>query len=233
MHSSIVAALLAVAPLAAAHAVQVGHFEEIKIRQVSSAAAASTTDYSAILSECIPPSTLYGAYPTNAPTPPADIESFFATLSVTDVCAAETVAIPGSISADFHSYSSAIYSWYSVNGPIISSIDAALSSFEASASANPVCASFIQPVTATDTGLGICTSVTTGKAGGTTASASHSGSNTGSGSATASSAGSTASTSSSSGTSKSAADSLLVPRDNTVFLLGTLVAAYVAAMALL
>ena len=178
MLSNTALAVLAAVSVSFVSAEPVARFEEIKVRQVS----AQTTDYNAILSDCIPPSSIL-TVPTagTIPTAPADIESFL--LTVTDYCALST-AIPKSLSAEYASYYSAASSWAKVNGPAFSSQESALSKFYSSASANPVCSPILpSAVTAKTSGLGVCTAVTTGKGGSSTASASSGSGSSSSGSA--------------------------------------------------
>jgi hypothetical protein len=214
MLSNTALTLLAALSVSFVSAEPIAHFEEIKVRQVS----AQTTDYNAILSDCIPPTSIL-SIPTAgvAPTVPADIQSFLMTL--TDYCAAAT-AVPKSLSAEYASYYSAASSWAKINGPAFSSQEAAISKFYASASANPVCAPVLpSAVTAKTTGLGVCTAVTTAKGGSSTASAS-SGSGSGSGSGS-SSGGSSSSSAAKSGNGVAAV------------LIGGAFASFLAALAVL
>src|SRR5271156_4584886 len=102
MHSTVAITLLAAVPLVLGHAIEVVKYEEIKIRQLTSIpgaaptipGSAQTTDYSAIISDCLPPSSLL-SFPTNIPTPPADLESYIITL--TNPCGVVT-GLPASIS---------------------------------------------------------------------------------------------------------------------------------------
>ena len=218
MHSRIAIALLAALPLSVAHAVAGLQYKEIQLRQVTQVpGAAATTNPAAgavpssadLFTECIPPSTLYTFSPTNFPTMPSAIESALAT--VTDPCG--SFSLPQSLSAAWISYSSAAASWAKANEPALSSQDAAISSFEASLKSNPVCAS-LYPSTSAVTGttnLGVCTAVSTGAGG----------------SATVSSSGS----SSSGGSSKSSAsNNPATSRETTMLVVGTFLAACLAAV---
>lgn len=220
MGSKIVIALLAALPLSVAHAVQAPQYKEIQLRQVTSTlgfSAAATTSFADIYTQCLPPSSLFESPPTNSPTLPSAIESFFETVSITDPCA--TLSIPQSLSSDYVSYTSALVSWEKANGPALSSQAAALSSYEASVSANPVCMSLLSSystyssafVTPT-TGLGVCTS-------------SHSGAATATGSSSGSGSGNSS--------KNSASNNPAASRETTMLLVGSLLAGCVAAVVFL
>ncbi|OCK74113.1 hypothetical protein K432DRAFT_211650 [Lepidopterella palustris CBS 459.81] len=145
-------------------------YEEIKIRQVVSTAAAAATTFAAYSDPCIPPASLLTPPVTNSqPAAPTDVWSYLTAL--TNPCAVPTY--PASISAELSSYASAAKSWASVNGPALSSWEAALSSFEKNA---PSSCGFgqtpsivtgvpttIAGVTIATSGLGVCTTATTAK----------------------------------------------------------------------
>lgn len=215
MHSKIAIALLAALPLSVAHAVAAPNYKEIQVRQITSVPGAAVTSGNPSaampttniddLTQCFLPTSLIMSIPTDVPTPPAALESALTTL--TDPCA--TLAIPGSLSAAYLSYSSAVVSWAKANEPALSSQAAAISSFEASLSSNPVCASLLPSTsayTASATGFGVCTAVTTGH-------------------------GSTATGSSGNSSSKSSAsNNPATSRETTILLFGTFLAGCLVAV---
>jgi len=214
----IVIALLATLPLSLAHAVAEPQYKEIQLRQITQVPGAATTtglptalDTSLLaqITECVPPTSLLAAIPTDIPTPPPALGSF---LDVTNPC---SISVPQSLSSAFNSYYSAVVSWEKANGDHLSSYASAISSFEASVNTNPACASYSHPTyVAGTTGLGVCTAVTSSQGGSTT------------GSTTGSSSGSSSSSSSKSSASNNPATS----RETTILLMGTFVACFLAAV---
>jgi hypothetical protein len=131
---------------------------------------ATTTDYAAAVSACIPPTSLIVAitdYPTAAP----DVLSYLSTAG--DYCSITNV--PKSITADWASYTGALSSWEKVNGAKVSSELSAISSFYSSASGNPICKPYL-PSTAvagvTGCSGAAATGTTTGKGSSSTGAAS-------------------------------------------------------------
>src|SRR5262249_55407496 len=159
----------------------------------------AATSVLAQITECVLPSSLLTVIPTDVPTPPAAIESFLET--ITNPCG--KISVPQSLSSAFNSYSSAVVSWDKANEHLFSSYLSAISSFEASVSTNPVCASLYSQntyVTGT-TGFGVCTAVTSSQVGSAT--------------------GSTSGNSSSSSSKSSASNSPATSRETTILLMGT------------
>ena len=180
MYSQLVIAALAAS--VSANLLVPGHFpirRDIHVaRQTASAASASGTGLS---DEDCQSSILSIA--ESVPTPDAALSSYEATYSPTDSC---SYSVPSSLSSDYSSYSSAVYSWYSANSDAMSSIISECPQYAAETSEVSECS-------ATATGTGSSDSSATGTASGSSETGSSStGTSTGS-SASASASGSGAS----------------------------------------
>lgn len=139
MYSQLV--IVALAASASANIVLPGHLpirrDLQNLARQTTAAASTATGTSGTLSDdaC---QTAILSFADTLPTPDAALESYEATYTASDSC---SYSVPASLSSDFDSYTSALYSWYSASSDAFYSVLSECPQYAGEASAMDVCTS--------------------------------------------------------------------------------------------
>lgn len=176
---------------------------ELMPRQSGDASGLDSSQCAAALSSLLP-------IATSVPTPPADVESALASITITDLCSVPT-NLPASVLSELSVYESTVLDWFSSHSAELESALSACPEFTSYLSDAPVC------TTGAGSGSGSGKSTATSSGSGTkqTGSSSSSGSN---------------STSSGSGSTTTGTGSTVSSAAKGVFSAGLVAGAFIAAV---